>query len=138
MLRSISWYVFLLVGIVIGLGAFGHGYEGHQVHEAIDQFPINTAVHESIYMVWYFLSGCMLTFGATIVWIAFRLRVGEIRSLFAAFLIGALYLIFGVWAYIYRHGDPFALLFVSLGALLLGSSFVLRSRNRPAVGESRL
>jgi hypothetical protein len=126
-LKSVSWFVFLIVGIIIGLGAFGHGYEVHQVHEAIDQFPIDAKIHESLYMVWHFVSGCMLTFGMTIVWIAIRLRAGDRSSLFVAVLIGTLYFVFGVLAFVYRHGDPFALLFVGLGALLVATSAVLQS-----------
>jgi len=134
MTKSVSWFVFLSVGIIIGLGAFGHGYEVHQVHEAIDQFPIKSEIREALYMIWYFVSGAMLTFGMAIVWIAIRLKAGDANGLFASFLIGALYFIFGVWAYFYRHGDPFALLFVALGALLVGTSAVLRRRTPLAEG----
>ena len=129
MISSVSWFVFLSVGIIIGLGAFGHGYEVHQVHEAIDPFPIKSDIHETLYMIWYFVSGAMLTFGMAIVWIAIRLKAGDASGLFASFLIGALYFIFGVCAYFYRHGDPFALLLVVLGALLVGTSAVLRRAN---------
>ena len=73
MLRTISLYVFLIVGVVIGLGAFGHGYSVHKVHEAIDQFPIDRAMSQTLYIVWYFVSGAMLVFGATIVWTWLRL-----------------------------------------------------------------
>jgi len=136
MLRSASWYLFLLVGMVIGLGAFGHGYSVYKVHEAIDPFPIEAGVHDTLYVVWYFVSGTMLTLGASIVWIAFRLRAGDASSLVVAILIGAFYFMFGVWAFIYRRGDPFWLLFVGLGALLVGSALVLRT-GRPPVTEHR-
>ena len=137
MIGRVSWYVFLIVGIIIGLGAFGHGYSVSQVHKAIDQFPIESAMHQTLYTVWYFVSGAMLTFGVTIVWIAFRLRAGDSSSVFSAFLIGVLYFIFGAWAFIYSHGDHFALLFVGLGALLVGSSLALRSSNSPGIGKVR-
>jgi hypothetical protein len=126
MLRSISWFVFLVVAVVIGLGAFGHAHSVRKVHEAIDQFPIDPVISKTLYIVWYFVSGSMLVFGAMLVWIGFRLRVGDASSLFAAFLIGALYLVFGICATICRRGDPFWAFFILLGVLLLGSSFVLR------------
>jgi hypothetical protein len=125
MLRTIASYIFLIVGVVIGLGAFGHGHAVTKVHDAIDQFPIEPGIHQTLYMVWYFVSGAMLTFGATIVWVWFRLRAGSAGSLFAAYPIGALYFVFGTWAFVYRRGDPFALVFILLGALLLASSLVL-------------
>ncbi len=132
MLRDVSWYVFLVVGIVIGLGAFGHGYSVRKVHEAIDQFPIDHAISQTLYIVWYFASGTMLAFGATLVWTSFRLRAGDASSLFVAFPIGIFYLVTGICATIYRRGDPFWLFFVLLGVLLLGSSFVLKG-SHPSV-----
>ena len=126
MLKSISWYVLLAVGIVIGLGAFGHGYSAVKVHEAIDQFPIAPPIYQTLFVVWYFVSGAMLAFGAMIVWISFRLRAGDMRGLFIANLIGALYFVFGVSALIYRRGDPFWALFIVLGVLLVGCCFALR------------
>jgi hypothetical protein len=132
MLRNISWYVFLMVGVVIGLGAFGHGYSVRRVHEAIDQFPIDPAIAQTLYVVWFFVSGGMLVFGAMLVWIWFRLRAGDGGPLFVAFLIGTLYLAFGICATIYRRGDPFWAFFILLGALLLSSSFVLRGGGQSA------
>ena len=82
MLRKLSWYVFLIVGIVIGLGAFGHGYSAMKVHEAIDQFPIVQPIYEALFVVWYMASGVMLAFGTIIVWIAVRVRAGDASSLF--------------------------------------------------------
>ncbi len=73
MLREVSWYVFLIVSvsIVIGLGAFGHGFSVRQVHGAIDQYPIEPAISQTLYIVWYAASGNMLAFGTILVWTAF-------------------------------------------------------------------
>jgi hypothetical protein len=127
MMKCISWFVFLVVGIIIGLGAFGHGYSVVKVHEAIDQFPIAPPIYQTLFVVWYFVSGTMLAFGAMIVWISFRLKTGDASSLFVAYVIGAFYIVFGVCALIYRSGDPFWALFIVLGVLLEGSSFALRA-----------
>jgi uncharacterized membrane protein HdeD (DUF308 family) len=135
MLRIISLSVFLIVSIVIGLGAFGHAHAVHNVHEAIDQFPINSAISQTLYIVWYFVSGAMLAFGVTLLWIWFRLRARDTSSLFPAFVIGALYVIFGVCAAIYRPGDPFWFVFIILGILLLGSSFTLRAIHPSVAGK---
>lgn len=136
MLRTISSCVFLIVSAIIGLGALGHGYSAHKVHAAIDQFPINPGMSKTIYIVWYFVSGAMFAFGVILVRIWFRLRVGDTSSLFVAFLIGGLYLIFGIWASLYRRDDHFWVLFIVLGALLLGSSFILSSVDPPATTRS--
>jgi hypothetical protein len=127
MLRRLSSYVFLVVGIVIGLGAFGHGNAVRKVHAAIDRFPIDSDVSSMLYVVWYFVSGCMLVFGATIVWTWFRLRAGDGSSLPAVRLIGALYVAIGAGGMVYRHGDPFMGFFILLGGLLLASSWGLQA-----------
>lgn len=134
MLKKFSWYVFLMVGIVIGLGAFGHGHSAGKVHAAIDQFPIDQTIYQTLFVVWYFASGVMVAFGVMIVWIAVRIKSGDRSSLFVAHIIGVLYFIFGITALVYRHGDPFWALFIVLGALLVSTSAVLGS-NRQDLAE---
>jgi hypothetical protein len=131
MLRSISWYVFLVVGIVIGLGAFGHGYSARRIHEALDPLPIAAATSKTLYIVWYSVSGAMLMFGGMLVTISLRLRAGDSSSLFVAYWIAAFYILLGISATIYRRNDPFWLFFILLGILLLGSSLVLKAQHAP-------
>jgi hypothetical protein len=125
MMRTFASVVFLLDSVVIGLGAFGHGLQVRHVHAAIDQFPIEPDLHGMLYVVWYFVSGCMFTFGATLMWVWQRLRLGDTRRLFAAVLIGLLYAGIGAFGLVYRHGDPFMAFFVALGVVLLSSAYVL-------------
>jgi len=93
-LRTLASATFLLDSLVIGLGAFGHGSQATHLHAAIDQFPIESDIHSMIYVVWYFVSGCMLAFGATLIWVWQRLRTGDRRPLFAA-LLGSVLLLSG-------------------------------------------
>lgn len=123
--------VLLIDGILIGLGAFGHGSAVRHVHAALDQFPVIPDVATMIYVVWFFVSGCMVLFGLTVVWVWFRLRAGDRGPLLVAYLIGALYLAVGIGGMIYRHGDPFMAVFIVLGGLLLLSSYVLRRGLQP-------
>jgi hypothetical protein len=124
MLRKIASVVFLLDSVLIGLGAFGHGSQPRHV-QAIDQFPIEADIHSMIYVVWYFLGGCMLTFGVTLVWVWHRVRIGDARPIVVAALIGVLYVGIGGFGLLYRHGDPFMALFVMLGAVLLACGAIL-------------
>jgi CHASE2 domain-containing sensor protein len=125
MVKKVASAVFLLDSLVIGLGAFGHGLQARHVHAALDPFPIDPNVGSMIYVVWYFVSGCMLAFGATLVWAWRRLRSGDRRPLVAANIIGALYVGIGAFGLIYRSGDPFMAFFVGLGVVLLASGYVL-------------
>jgi hypothetical protein len=126
MTNKIFSYIFLVVGFAIALGAFGHGSAAANVHAALDRFTVDSNVASMIYVVWYFVSGCMLVFGSAVIWIWFRLRAGDRNALPVAVLIGALYVLTGVGGMIYRHGDPFMAVFIALGGLLLLSCFVLR------------
>src|SRR5262245_13818549 len=92
-------------------------------------------MHSMIYVVWYFVSGCMLAFGLTLLWAWQRLRRGDNGPWFAAVMIGVLYVGIGVFGLIYRHGDPFMAFFVVLGAVLLASGYIL-IRTNPSHGAS--
>ena len=134
MLRKIASVVFLLDSLIIALGAFGHGLQVRHLHAAIDQFPVEGDMHSMLYVVWYFVSGCMLTFGLALIWVWRRVLRGDARSLFVAGLIGALYTAIGAFGLLYRDGDPFMGFFVVLGVLLLGSGYALAPRPTATAG----
>ncbi|MGA6954397.1 MAG: hypothetical protein WBY73_04765, partial [Candidatus Acidiferrales bacterium] len=125
-MRKLFSWLFLITGIVIGLGSIGHTLAVSHVHAALDKFPVDPNVSTMIYVVWYFVSACMLLFGLTLVWVWLRLRAGDTKPLFVAVLIGLFNLANGIGGMIYRHGDPFFWFFIVLGGLLLISSYVLR------------
>lgn len=130
MIKKVASMLFLLDAFVIGLGAFGHGLAARNVHAAIDRFPIDASVHSMIYVVWYFVSGCMLVFGATLVWLWKKLKDGDAGYWFVGAAIGTLYTGIGIFGLIYRHGDPFMGFFVVLGTLLLATGSILVGRKR--------
>ena len=65
-MKTLASILFLLDAVIIGLGAFGHGLQAQHVHQVLDPFPIESDLGSMIYVVWYFVSGCMLTFGITL------------------------------------------------------------------------
>jgi O-antigen/teichoic acid export membrane protein len=125
MTRKIFLWLLLPTGIFIGLGALGHTLAVSHIHKALDKFPIDPNPGSMIYVVWYFLSGCFLLFGLSIVWVWMCARRGDTKPLFIAILIGLLYLAGGIGGMTYRHGDPFMWMFIVPGSLLLICSFVL-------------
>jgi hypothetical protein len=132
MLRKLASVIFLLDSVEIGLGAFGHAFQVRHLHSATDRFPIESDVHSMIYVVWYFLSGCMFVFGATLIWVWQRLRTGDRGPLFVAVSISVLYAGIGVFGLVYRHGDPFMATFVVTGSLLLISGYILAAGASPS------
>jgi hypothetical protein len=134
MAKKIASVVYIVDSLVIGLGGFGHGSQAAHVHAALDGLAIDPNVASMIFVVWYFVSGCMLTFGALLLWAWWRLRAGDRRPLAVPLLIGALYSGIGVFGLIYRAGDPFMGFFLVLGLLLLGSALVLAPAAAPTRG----
>jgi CHASE2 domain-containing sensor protein len=117
------------MGALIALGAFGHSFMGRlEVDQELGKFPIAFDVDSMLYVTWYFVGGCMALFGLTIVWAWWRLRRGETTLLGVTGLIGALYVATGLGGFLYRHRDPFMLMFLLEGALLLLCSTVLHKR----------
>jgi hypothetical protein len=125
-MRRLFLVILPLVGVLIGLGALGHSFGGRRhVDVELAKYPLDPNVGTMLYVVWYFVGGCMALFGIVIVRAWYRLRQGKNDSLLVVGLIGFLYFATGLGGFAYRHGDPFQLFFVTLGALLLLSTFVL-------------
>ena len=126
MARNIASIVFLLTGLVIGLGAFGHDSNTRHLADEFAKFPaLDPNVVLVTYAVWHFCSGCMLVFGSICVWSWWRMRQGARDVLAAPALIGIFYVLSGIASVIYT-GKPFFWVFTVLGGLLLATYFVLR------------
>lgn len=126
MARKIASVAYLLTGIAIGLGAFGHGANARLLATEFAKFPaFDMRLLSVLYSVWYFVSGCMLVFGAIIVWAWLRARRGERGVFLPSDAIGVCYIITGVATVVYT-GKPFFWVFVVLGGSLLASTAVLR------------
>ncbi|MGH8091669.1 MAG: hypothetical protein ACREO6_09480 [Rudaea sp.] len=130
MIRRFASIVYLLTGVLIGLGAFGHGSHAPQLGHALAASPtIDAATAAVIVAVWYFVSGCMLVFGATVIWTWWQARGGARDVFFPSDAIAVFYIVAGVATAIYTH-MPFFWVFVVFGALLLIASVPLRRDSR--------
>jgi hypothetical protein len=127
MKRTIAAAFYWLAAITIALGAYGHGFIGVKpTRAAIAGVALDPHIVQVIWIVWYFVSGCMLVFGLLLFWAWPGLEPGAQSRSSVALIIGALYAITGISAYFYSGGDPFWLLFVTQGVLVIGSTLVLR------------
>jgi hypothetical protein len=121
--RTIATALYWLAAISIALGAYGHGWVGVvPVRAAIAASTLPPEIVGVLWIVWYFVSGCMLAFGALLFWAGAALP----RRAAAAWIVGALYLATGIASYAYSGGEPFWLLFVAQGAIVIATTFVLR------------
>lgn len=125
MLRKIASVLFLLTALVIALGAIGH--DSHAARLAIELGKQALDPHDVtvIILVWHFVSGCMIVFGALCVWAWWSARRGARGVFFVSDLIGLFYIVAGLLSVRYS-GIAFFWLFVALGALLIITSLPLR------------
>ena len=129
MTRRIASVALLVMGVLITLGAYGHGFIGRRTIDVeLDKFAIASNIYTMLYVVWYFVSGCMLLFGLTVIAAWVQQRKGKIALLPVTRLIGILYLLTGVGAMIYRNGDPFMVTFIIEGGVLAAASVALARR----------
>lgn len=128
MKRTIAAALYWLAAIAIALGAYGHGFLGvRPVRAAIAASTLAPEIVRVIWIVWYFVSGCMLAFGAILFWAWPRLEAGSSSRSTAALIVGVFYTITGVASYLYSGGEPFWLLFLVQGVIAIGSTLFLRS-----------
>ena len=134
MKRTIASVLYGFAAVTITLGAYGHGFVGvRPVRAAIAASALAPDVVRVIWIVWYFVSGCMLSFGILLFWAWRTLTAGASSRSSAALIIGVFYTVTGIASYLYSGREPFWLLFVTQGVVVIGSTLVLR-RPGPAGG----
>jgi len=132
MKRTIAAGFYWFAAITITLGAYGHGFVGVQpVRAAIAASTLAPDVVRVIWIVWYFVSGCMVTFGILLFWAWPALQARSSSRSSAALIIGAFYAVTGIASYLYSGREPFWLLFVIQGVVVIGSTLVLRTPSSP-------
>jgi hypothetical protein len=133
--RTIAAALYWLAAITITLGAFGHGFVGiRPVRAAIAASTVPADVVRVIWIVWYFVSGCMVVFGVLLFWAWSALEAGASSRSGVALLIGAFYALVGITSYFYSGREPFWLLFVIQGGIVVGSTLALRRAEKPSPG----
>jgi hypothetical protein len=122
-LNAIYW----IIGLMIGLGAYGHAFIGvRPIRAALAGVSLPTDIRQSIWVVWSFVSGAMLVCGVLIIWAWFEARQGRTQALMIPIIISVFYVVFGIGSFAYQR-SPFWLLFLAEGALLLAATIGLRT-----------
>lgn len=126
MAQRIASVAYLITGFLIALGALGHGSNDRLLVAEFAKYPAHDAQLLSvIHAVWYFVSGCMLVFGAIVAWTWWRWRRGARDLFLPSDLIGVLYVVSGAASVMYT-GKPFFSVFVVLGGALLLTAWLMR------------
>lgn len=131
MTRTIAAALYWLAAITITLGAYGHGFVGIKpVQAAIAASALAPDIARVIWIVWYFVSGCMVVFGVLLFWAWPAVKSGSSSRSSAVLIVGAFYVITGVASYLYSEREPFWLLFMTQGVIVIGSTLVLGAQAR--------
>ena len=125
MTRKLLSALFLVTAITVALGGFGHGAQW-SLHVAPALKGARPELMRLLELVWYWVSGAMLTFGALLVWSWWRRERGATTLAFVPWMIGAFYLVEGVCGAVYL--GRFFLIFVVQAMLLWGTSWASRPR----------
>ncbi len=125
-MHTVYSVLYWLSAVTIGLGAFGHGIPAaRRLATALSTASLDPHMTGVVWVVWYFVSGCMLVFGGLALWAWFAARGGATGPLVVPLVIGIFYAMVGVVSYLARR-DPFWLLFLVQGVVLVGATLGLR------------
>lgn len=106
-------------GVVILLSGIAHSTLGlHELKQSIAQGEISPRLAGPQVVDWVFSGVAMMLLGVLVAGLSLELRKGRRSAWRQGVLIGMVYVVFGLWAYWYRSGNPHFLAFVLLGALL--------------------
>jgi hypothetical protein len=142
MKRKLAATLYWFAAITITLGAYGHGFVGVKpIQTAVAASTLAPDVVRVIWIVWYFVSGCMVSFGNLLFWAWAALKSGSSSRSSAAIIIGVFYAVAGVTSYFYSGRKPFWLRFLIPGAVVIGSAVIVRRhdppRRAPVIPEPR-
>ena len=117
--------LFLIISLSVGLGAFGHGHQWswHVRGMLTGVAPDGVKLLE---LIWFWVSGTMLVFGALLLCCWWRLRRGDVSLLVIPWITGGFYILAGTWAALWLV--PFFWLFTAQGLLLCLSAWMLRPK----------
>ncbi len=121
----------IVAGVLLLLSSAAHSFLGWAgLSREMNDARVPPALAFGVKLGWQFGGACMGAF-AVIVLVTFagRLR-GRSTSSFPALVIGIVYLAFGMWALVASDLQPFPLVFIVPGVLLLGAASGERGRDR--------
>jgi hypothetical protein len=113
-----------LVGLVAGAfmvaSALTHGLGGWPgLRAGLVRAGVEPTLVQSLCVGWWFGSAAMAALGAIVIVQALNALSGRPVSRAAAAVVATTYVVFGIWAFVYRDMNPFFLMFIATGLLVL-------------------
>ena len=125
MVRKPFSALFLIVSLIVGLGAFGHGHQWSS-HVRGMLTGVDPKAVGLLELIWFWVSGTMIVFSMFLLWCWWRLRRGDGSLVAIPWVVGGFYILAGSWGAL--TVAPFFWLFPVLGVLLWLSSWMLRPK----------
>jgi len=125
MTRKFFSALFLIVSLVVGLGAFGHASQWNSHMSGLLGNVTPDAV-KMLELIWLWVSGTMLVSGVLLVLCWLRLRRGDTNLTAVPWVTGGFYILAGTTGALWVA--PFFWLFPVLGALLWLCTWMLWPR----------
>lgn len=125
MTRKFFSALFLIVSLVVGLGALPHGRQW-SAHVSGALGSVDPHVVSLLELIWLWVSGTMLVFGVLLVWCWRRLRRGDASLAVVPWITGGFYILAGTAGAL--EVAPFFWLFPVLGVLLWLCTWMLWPR----------
>ncbi len=114
--RSVCEYTVLVFGSLVFLMGFPHALLGWPAFSAaLTEAGVATDVREGLAVGWTFGSAAMFALGTLSVFSFFQLRRGNRYARTVVLVVGAMYLVFGLGAFLWRGGKPHFLAFMLVG-----------------------
>ena len=118
----------LIAGTLMILSAGMHSFLGWKALSAeLAKAQVPAELTAALAAGWTFGGAAMLAFGCIVIALFVRRLKGEAVALWPAIVIGTTYVAFGAWALAANNFDPFFLVFVIPGTLLLVASISKRA-----------
>jgi hypothetical protein len=123
----------LIAGVILVLSSFAHSLLGWpQVRFRLDQAQAPADLITGLAIGWHFAGVAMLAFGVIVILLFTSLMKGRTVAILPALLIAVCYLAFGVWALVASNMDPFFLIFIIPGSMLLFASWGVAPATPPS------
>lgn len=113
----------LVVGATMIASSGAHSLLGWKLlRGALEQAHVDGELIKSLALGWHFAGAAMLAFGVIVVALFRHRLMGTAVNLKPAIVIGTTYVVYGVWAFTVSGFDPFFLVFIVPGVMLVFAS----------------
>ena len=120
----------IIAGVILVASSAAHSLLGWpRLRGELAAFGAPVDLVTGLAIGWHFAGVAMLAFGCIVLWLFVDLLRGRSVDLGPALLIALVYVGYGIWALVVSGVDPFFLIFIVPGLMLLAASWGTGTRD---------